>query len=207
MLKKILLLLVLFLVLPAPITTAETKLEITPFWGYRLGGDFQDLASGAEIDIEESSSYGIILDIPLSGEGQLEILWSRQETELDSGGFLTTNPLFNIDLDYLHVGGVYNWGYDDDKVRPFLLGSLGVTLFRPEPDELGSETQFSAGIGGGVKLFAGENIGFRFEGRGYTTFLNTDADAIFCGPGGCFIGVSSDILWQFEARVGLILAF
>jgi hypothetical protein len=107
-LRKYLLPLALFLVLPQPATMAQTKFEISPFLGYRLGGDFQDLATGATIDLEESSSYGLILDIPLSGNGQLEILWSRQETELDSGGFLVATPPFHIDVDYLHVGGVYN---------------------------------------------------------------------------------------------------
>lgn len=187
---------------------AETEYELTPFLGYRAGGGFEEFPLGPDLDIEQSSSYGLILDIPLGGGGsQLEIMWSRQSTELDAGGPLVSLPLFDIDIDYFHVGGVYNWGYEEDKIRPFVLGTLGVTLLSPEPSSLDSETNFSAGFGGGVKVFASDHVGFRFEGRGYLTFLDSTGSGIFCGPSGCLVGVSSDVLGQFEGRAGLIIAF
>jgi hypothetical protein len=186
---------------------AETKYELTPFVGYRAGGEFEDFLLGTDLEINQSSSYGLILDIPLGGGSQLEILWSRQSTELDAGGPLVSQPLFDIDIDYLHVGGVYNWGYEEDKIRPFLLGTLGVTILSPEPSSLDSETNFSAGFGGGVKVFASDHIGFRFEGRGYLTFLDSTGSGVFCGPSGCLVAVSSDVLGQFEGRAGLIITF
>ena len=93
-------------------------------------------------------------------------------------------------------------------LRPALLtGSVGVTHFDPNSSNLGSETRFSIGLGGGVELAASERVGIRLEGRGFATFLDSEG-AVFCdSSSGCVVFVASDILWQFEVGAGVSFKF
>jgi hypothetical protein len=188
----------------SPSTPAQT-MEITPFVGYRLGGEIEDAATSSDLDVDESSSYGLIFNYALDPNGQIEIILGRQETTLvdDDDLFLGT-PILDLDVDYYHFGGLYQW--DGKKARPFITGSLGVTHMSPARPGFDSETRFSVGLGFGAKLFAGEHVGFRFEGRGFATLMDSGG-TIFCSNGSCLVEIEGDLLWQFEARAGLILAF
>jgi len=85
----------------------------------------------------------------------------------------------------------------------FISRMIGATRFDPSSSSLSSETRFALGFGGGVDHRISDNLGFRFEGRGIATFLDSDG-AIFCGPsGGCLIFTESSVLWQFEVVAGL----
>ena len=87
-------------------------------------------------------------------------------------------------------------------MRPFATGMLGLTRYAGEGD---SEIRFSLGAGGGVKLFATENIGVRLNGQVSATFVYFDATALGCGTGICFVGLNTNIVWQIEFSAGLIV--
>ena len=193
----------LFLI--APISAHPEGIQITPFIGYRVGGDFEDSFTGTELSLSEEETYGIVIDKDIRPGYQVEILYDFQPSRLTAGGLTTPGALFDLDVEYFHVGGRQYW--DKGRTRTFLVGTLGATHFDPEPSRLESKTRFSIGLGGGVELRATERIGFRFEGRGFATFLNSDG-AIFCdSSGGCVVFVSSDLLWQFQASAGVVLNF
>ena len=63
-------------------TAAAQTFEITPFGGWRFGGGFTDLETGADLDLEDSLSYGVILSIPWNDppRSRVELIWSRQDT-------------------------------------------------------------------------------------------------------------------------------
>jgi hypothetical protein len=69
-----------------------------------------------------------------------------------------------------------------------------------------SDTNFSLGIVGGVKLFLTKNIGLRLEARGFATQVSSDS-AAFCNNGGCRIFYDGDFFWQVTANAGLVVAF
>jgi len=186
-------------------TSGDPRVEVTPFVGFRLGGSFEEATSGSRLELNESASYGLIFDYDLDGNAGVEFLFSRQSTDLlDKEGIFQGDELFAIDVDYYHAGGLYQW--DGRRVRPFIAGSLGLTRLAPEPAGLDTEYRFSLGLGGGVKLFAGKHVGFRLEGRGFTTFMSSSG-SIFCGGSGCLVEVQASAIFQFEAWAGLILAF
>ena len=62
------------------------KFELTPFAGLTTGGDFEDLTSTAELSLDDSSSFGLILNIEESANTQWEFLYSLQATEADTTG-------------------------------------------------------------------------------------------------------------------------
>jgi hypothetical protein len=180
------------------------KIEVTPFIGYRFGGGLEDSVTGATLDIKDSESYGLILGYRTSRETTIELLFSRQSTDLIAKGLFSPTSLTDLDINYIHLGGSYVW-YPKRKLRPFIQASLGATHLNPGRADLASETRFSFGIGGGAKYFFTKNIGLRLDGRALGTLVDSDS-AIFCS-GGCTIRVSGSTLWQFEGTLGLIFAF
>ena len=188
-----------------PVMAHAQRIEITPFVGYRLGGSLNDLDIEESFDFEDNDSQGIILDIAVAPNAFVEILYSTQETKLEEGGTLfLDNPLFDIDVDYWHVGGLYQFEYG--RMKPFVVATLGITELDPQPRDLDSETKFSMGIGGGVKLMLAERLALRLEGRGFSTLVDT-GEEVFCNPHACYGYDSATFLWQFEARAGVVLAF
>lgn len=204
MLRKVsILILIISLALPA--LAAAQRVELTPFVGYRLGGELQNLDVRSEVDLDEGESYGLQLGFSIDPSAWIEIIYSHQESSLEENvDFFGDVKLIDLDVDYYHVGFLYQWN-PLSQVRPFVLGSVGITEFSPGMGNLDSESRFSLGFGGGVKFMLGDFFGFRFEGRGFTTIVDTDTE-FFCSSNVCYGYTDEEVLWQFEARVGLILA-
>jgi hypothetical protein len=193
---------------PAAAQEQQLKFELTPFAAYRFGGSFDDDDTGDEFDLEDSNALGVIFNILANPNGQYEILYARQDTEVDTEGTAANQPFVDLDVEYLQFGGTYL--FDGDKVRPFIAMTFGLSHFEPQFADLDSENYFSASFGGGIKFHATETLGVRLEGRVFTTFLDSDS-SIFCsstfGAGECLVRASGSSLTQWEARAGLILRF
>ncbi len=176
---------------------------ITPFTGYRFGGEFEDIIEGTELKLSEEQTYGIALDWQRKPGEFLEFYYSRQPSSLLATGPNTSGALFDIDVEYYHLGGKYTM-----KSNPgaFYLGSFGLTRFNPGIDDLGAETKFSFGLGVGIETASDKRLGFRLEGRGFGTFIDSSG-GIFCGSGGCIVVSESQLLWQFEVNAGITFRF
>ena len=182
---------------------AEWGLEITPYAGYTIGGNFTDNTTGAELDVKEGGSFGLVLGLPDTPETQYELFYGFQKTKVTAGGTFGGETLFDLDIHYLHLGGTYL--FPADKVRPFISGGLGATHFVPHGSGLNSKTYFSLSLGGGVKIPISGHIGLRFEGRGFMTIL-PDTTEIFCvssGGAACNVKVQGDVLGQLLLMAGI----
>jgi opacity protein-like surface antigen len=188
-----------------PLPAVAADFEITPFAGQTWGGEFSDSVTGTTLKVDETGSYGFMLDIKQDAQSQIELYFSRQATQLKTdGGLFTGNPLFDLDIEYYHLGGTYS--PSPGRVWPFVVGTFGATHMDPKGPNLDSLTKFSLSLGGGVKLFATDRIGLRLEGRWFGTFFNGSGSA-FCSSGACAINLEGDVLSQFVANAGLIVAF
>jgi hypothetical protein len=196
-----------FLLIPALASAQPGQFEITPFAGYRLGGEFNaadnDLFDrDLDAEIEESAIYGVIVGIPLGLNWKLELLANRQESTfiIDEGLFAPTEELGDVTLTHYHAGFTYEWGLG--QVNPFFTGTLGLARIQPDFPELNAENRFSGSLGGGAKIFFSPNVGIRLEGRGYWTDLGTDWRDRYDR-----YDSDSDGLFQAEASGGLIFSF
>ncbi|HUJ18015.1 MAG TPA: hypothetical protein VL197_08475 [Nitrospirota bacterium] len=188
-----------------PIPAMATSLEVTPFAGYTWGGEFNDSVTGETLKVDETANYGVMVDFKQDEQSQIELYFSRQATQLKANERLFTgNPLFDLDIEYFHVGGTY--GMDSGKVRPFVVGSLGATHMVPKGPGLDALTKFSLSLGGGVKLFATDRVGLRLEGRWFGTLFNGSGSA-FCSSGACAISVQGDLFSQFTTNAGVFITF
>jgi hypothetical protein len=179
--------------------------EVTPFAGYTMGGDFTNASTGNTLSFDDTSSYGIMLDIRQAEEAWIELYFSRQQTKLraDQGAFYG-DPLFDVNVEYYHIGGTYSQA--TGKVKPFVVGTLGATHMVPKGEGLHSETKFSLSLGGGVKMYLTEHVGIRLDARWFGTLFNGGGSA-FCSNGACLVTVQGDVLSQFAVNAGVILAF
>ena len=175
--------------------------EITPWGGYRFGGDFFELVTGQPVDSDGGPTLGAVVDIPI-GEGlQFEALFTRQKSQ-----FTTTNgPLgvptrWSVTVDHWQGGALQE--FDDGKMRPFATGMFGLTHYAGEGD---SEIRFTIGAGGGVKLFPSSTFGVRLNGQVSATFVHADATVQACGNRTCLVNFDADIVWQLEFSAGLIV--
>jgi opacity protein-like surface antigen len=193
-----------------PVSAIAAEIEVTPFAGYTMGGEFTDAVTGKSLSFDDTSSYGIMVDFKQAvdkegGEPWIELYYSRQQTRLkaDQGPFFG-NPLFDVNVEYCHLGGTY--GKATGKVKPFVVGTFGATHMDPKGAGLHAETKFSLSLGGGVKLYLTEHVGIRLDARWFGTLFNGSGSA-FCSGGACAINVQGDLFSQFVANGGLILAF
>jgi hypothetical protein len=184
--------------------------EVTPFAGYTMGGEFSNAATGNTLSFDDTSSYGIMVDFKQAvdqqgGEPWIELYYSRQQTRLKADqGLFVGNPLFDVNVEYYHIGGTYSQA--TGKVKPFAVGTLGATHMVPKGEGLHSETKFSLSLGGGVKMYLTEHVGIRLDARWFGTLFNGSGSA-FCSSGTCLINVQGDVLSQYVVNAGVILAF
>ena len=182
---------------------AEWGLEITPYAGYAIGGNFEDNTTGANLDVKEGGNVGLVLGLPDTPETQYELFYGFQRTKVTGGGTSAGETLFDLDIHYLHLGGTLL--FPGDKVRPFLSGGLGATHFVPHGSGLNQKTYFSLSLVAGAKIPISGHVGLRFEGRGFLTIL-PDTTEIFCvssGGAACNVKVQGDVLGQLLLMAGI----
>ena len=182
--------------------------EVTPFVGYRMGGDF-DLsgATSNSTDVNDHNSFGVAVNLfPADDSASYELFYSRQQTSLASNSPLAP---FDLNVEYLHVGGTLVLD-DELPIAPYLAGGLGLTRFSPQTGPGTDDTRFSFSLAAGVKLPVTKHFGVRLEARGYLTMVESDG-AFFCSSGSqggvCAIRVKSDTFIQYELLAGAVFAF
>ena len=184
------------------------RFALTPYGGYTFGGEFKDDQESHSVEVDDAAHLGLIFNIRETANTQWEIFYARQEAKADTSGISPSQPEVDIDVQYLHLGGTYV--ADGEWARPFLAAGVGGTRFDPDPLTFDTENFFSFGIGAGWQLQPTDRLGVRLEGRVLGTFLHSDT-ALFCETGSdenvCAIAADSDLYWQFQTSLGVVLQF
>ena len=188
-----------------PSTSIAEGLELVIFTGIRGGGEFEDLGTGADLELQEAQTLGIVIDKQRKKGNYWEFYYSKQPTKITTSETFSSGSLFDVDVEYLHFGGK---NYINKEDGTFLVGTIGATHFNPKASGLNDEIKFSLGLGTGIEFGGDRKVGLRLEGRVFGTFLDSSG-AVFCGgaSGGCTIITTSSVLWQLELNVGLIFRF
>jgi Outer membrane protein beta-barrel domain len=181
--------------------------EVTPFAGLRLGGDFKLDDPSRKLDLDESGTFALALDLRIDDVSQYELFYGRQSTSLERD---PTLGKLDVDIEYLHIGGTVEMEGEHHRIVPYMVGGLGATRFSPDPGKASDRTRFSLSLGGGVKVPFNRRFALRLEGRGYLTFVDTDT-SFFCRSdedgAACRIRGSGSTFLQFELLAGATFAF
>lgn len=180
----------------------KERVELTPFFGYRIGGHFNSFTGTIKYPFEDTTSYGGLVDINVNRDNyKAEVLWSHQETGLDRlfEGQVSRKAL---QIDHFQAGIMQEVGYE--RARLAVSALAGGTRF--SSPGLGSEVRFSGSVGGVAKVFATPHVGLRFDARAYGVFVKGVGGA-FCVNGTCAFAYSGNVMWQGDFTAGLIIAF
>jgi hypothetical protein len=189
----------LALLVNAAIAEAQS-FEVTPFAGYRFGGDFLELATGNVLDADGAPAVGVVVDVPLSNGLHIEGLFSHQRARVSSITVFGDELRWDVVVDHWLAGGLQELGHA--RVRPFLTGLIGLTRYAVEGD---NELRFAASGGGGVKLFPTPHLGVRLDGRLSATFVDVGGRTVCAG--GCVVALGVDVVWQAEFSAGVVIRF
>lgn len=182
--------------------TQTKRFGISPFVGYRFGGDVEDKSTGNNYDFDDSSAFGLFLDYaPIGYYGRFELLWSHQDTSVDFEG---DNGVGEVDvtIDVVQIGGVLEFG--KERLCSYLSAHVGATHF--SSDGYGDDTRFSFGIGVGGKAFVTKNLYLRADVRGFCTVV--EADGSFISANGTTVAsFNGSTFWQAQVSVGVGITF
>jgi hypothetical protein len=205
-------LLALFALQPAlPVAHADgVHAEITPFAGYRIGGGFDaeapDGTVSEGVDVEDGGNWGVDIGVYATPESFYEFLYSTQTTGLDSNDPVLAR--LDVTTEYYQFGGTAFFAGEQWPV-PYLSATIGATRFSADQG-YGSDTKFSASLGGGLRLPFNDNFAATFGVRGYLTFVESDT-SFFCRSdvtgSGCLLRSSGSTYFQAEATLGLTVRF
>jgi len=199
--------------------------EFTPFYGYMFGGDFPSGSNALfvdRVDVDDHYTYGASFGYYLTSAHEFEFRWAHTDTHFVApSGSNVFGPgaqnLADLTINYYMANWNYNFGHS--RAVPYVTMGAGAATLNPGqrtdipcPDtgcvEPSSATRFTASIGGGLKVFATPNFGFRFDGRWYETYLGSgnSCDTFGHHHDGCCCS-NSHWLGNGEISGGLILAF
>ncbi len=190
-----------------PVGLSAQRVEITPFGGFQFGGDLR--IQNGDLDVSSGLNYGFTIDVSFTTGGKIEFLYSRQKTDLkledEATGAVST--LFDMAVEFIHVGVVYEW--DLEKVKPFVVLTGGVTRMVPQGVDRESRRWASGIFGGGAKTFISEQVGIKAQGRLAFSLVRA-GDELFCAPtiaGGCLVGLRRKLMTQGMLTAGAFVAF
>ena len=188
-------------IFPDPIRQT-TRFGVSPFYGYRFGGEIQDTTTGTDYSLAAAPAYGLILDYaPMDYYGRFEVLWSQQDSSVNFNNNYGLGKV-GVLIDVIQVGGELEYGAD--RLRGYVSAHIGATHF--SSDGYGASTKFSFGIGGGVKAFLTKNFYLRGDVRGFCTVTEGEASFIYVN-GVTVASFSGSTLWQGQVSAGIGVTF
>ena len=209
-------LLIVLCVIVQPAVVRSQRYELTPFVGYRWGGEFKggnyyvgDELTVSDLQVNDSPAYGLYFSYEAVPTVHLELMVEAQPTSLDRKGHseLPDTTLFDLSLYFIHGGMLYEFGQSEQgRFRPFFGFMLGVTYLDPEGSRTG-ETQFSGSFSLGFKVVITDLIAVRTQGGFSMTFVG-EGDKFFCDENdNCQSYAATTYLTQGDVFLGLTFSF
>jgi hypothetical protein len=196
----------LMFVMASSTALAQDKADLSGMAGYAFGAGV-DVLTG-KLKVEDDVTYSATLGFKPRRDYQVELNWTYHPTELKYTPF--TGPIEKIGLDvhYFQIGGIRE--IPSGQAKPFVKFSLGATYFNPSSGTLNninvsSEWRFSFMFGLGAKYFFSPRVGLRLQGDLIGTFLNSSG-GVFCGFGGCSLGLFGYGMFSGDLLAGLTIA-
>jgi hypothetical protein len=192
------------------------RFEFTPIAGYQWAGSFEtdagnSLLGAGELHLKPSFAWGGILSFLYGMHGAVELSYLRQDTDIEfnplAGG---PGPVLNqpgFAVNYVQIGGRQGFGVSP-QLQPFISGSLGIGIFDPKAEGVGSETRFSWSVGGGaIYMFKSQRVGLRTDLKLWITPVPSGDYGTWCDFYGCFVAEGTAWVTQGQATGGLVFAF
>jgi len=205
--------LALGLFLAAPAQAGPSGREITLYGGYNLGGSIdvrEEMVT--ELNTLSSVSAGLGLTVYSRSTFALELAWNWRPTQLEGPSEepgMRRKEITNLNMHEFHGNFTFFPQRRDQDLTPYFLVGLGFTVIAPEefgdikPDTI---TKFSFALGGGVRKYVSNRIGFRGQVRYHPTYISDQHGGTWCDPYyGCYQTVDTNWLDEWDFQAGLIV--
>ena len=225
MIRKTILTVVVVAVAAATASAQSPRVELSGTAGWT----FSDGVSGSavvvpgigtfdRIDPKDAFSWGARLGFNVTPNVEVGFLFNEQSTKLEAGG-TTTLDIADLKVYNYHGYLAYNFGDEDAKARPYILGGLGATRYgnvtlaniNGENVQIGGKSKFATTWGAGLKFYPSPKVGAKFQARYTPTNIKDTADEWVCAPYlpvTCAAGgVNHQYASQLEFTAGLFLRF
>lgn len=184
------------------------KFELTPFAGYETSGSYP-IRTSFTIDRLRANgnvSFGTFLDYSLSPYFEPEFLWAHNPTSFSQRDSTTGiySKAFNSQIDQFQFGGNFLFRGPEAKWRPYFGAGLGFTR-DANSGGTRNRTAFAYSLGGGVKYYATNHLGFRFDARFLPTYGSSNPGLICDSFGFCYNGTIHNYLNRGNFSLGIIL--
>ncbi len=188
----------------APSASAEARgMTVTPFVGFRTGGNFEDAATERDLDIDDSEVAGLILGWDWD-PGQFEVSYTHQSTELDPDSSTSPDLDYDVDIANLMFAGKLHLHPDAGTYLSFLLGLTEIDI---DSSEFDSYIRPAIGLEGGIDHRFDETFGIRFGIRGIVSILGTDSKDLCDRSNNCPVLIDDSKLTQWDFFTGLSFRF
>lgn len=192
----------------APAAVADgPRFEISPFAGYRIGGEWDSDSDGEGADIDDGNSWGVGLGLYRDERSFWELLYSRRNAGLD-----TQDPALrsvDVTLEYIHFGGTLLFE-QPQGFTSFISLTAGLTRLEGSPGRYSTENEFSASLAGGLRFAFSEAVHATFGVRSYVTLVDSNTGLVCVSDppeGTCLLTSSGNTFWEIEAMAGLNFRF
>ncbi len=184
----------ILLVSSVQVCAQDKRVEVSPLIGYTISEGISftpvSIPGGALVDSLTPTSgftWGFLVDFLVTEQFGVGFQFTDQTTSTLEAGLVSggKSNLTDMNLRNYHAMFTYNWGDEDDPVRPFFFGGLGATQYSPDDimgNAIDSNSKFSSTWGAGVKVFTTEHLGFSLRGRWTPTYISSDPSGIWCSP-------------------------
>ena len=187
------------------ISDVSAQAEIFGFGGYMTYSSVS--VQEGTLSMNDGVNYGFGLDVGIRKGILVELSYTHNQTSARLKRFNgRTESLFDVNTHYFHIGAQYEFRRSaNQKAVPYTLLTLGATLFDAKKASLTDVWRFSVAFGVGGKIYVSKKVGLRLQSR-ILMPLTFSSAGLWCGPGGCSVGVGSwASLIQFDFTVGIFI--
>jgi hypothetical protein len=178
---------------------AGADVELAPFAGVQFPGAVAAASSGRTAAFGIGLDYGAALDVAVAEGWRVELLYSRQGTDLSTRG----GGRFAVDLERYLIGIEEEKG--GPQTRFFGVFLAGLTRFAPGFEGYDSDVRATFGLSLGIKHALSDRFGLRAEGRAFFVSVNSGG-GVLCS-GSCLFVFRASGLWQGDLSAGVTLGF
>jgi hypothetical protein len=215
----------------APASAQRSKFELVPQVGYTFGGGFDFDAQvfngtaipGGKLKLDDTESFGITAGFEGRQGSFFTLTYVYQGTQIGidwdgappSLSGINPNAKADMTLHQVLFGGRQEfYKSSEQRVRPYIGGSLGFVVVDPGATENGfeaeSQTRFLLSLNGGLRYMFGEEkrFGLQADMRGSWFWVPNNEVYVWCDYWyGCAAYEGSATIAQGTASVGAVIKF
>ena len=184
----------LLLMTGASTVHSQGKIELSAYAGYQFWGTVDGFlrdGTPVEANIEEAMDWGGSVGYGVEETIRFEISYLNQSTKITGTTLGTgiTSDLFDVVIQYVQAGAMYEVPTEGKKVAPYGGLSVGAVNFNPDEPGHSSVWLLAFGLNGGLKVYLGESFGLRGQAS-LLVPIQWSSGGVFCGGSGCAVGIS-----------------